>query len=84
MVNDNYNMIKPVESLQNISGVTPAKRRQERKRRQNLHTEHKEEPEKEESEQKLNESLDQQSLGDELADGENGQGTGQRSIDYCA
>ena len=30
------NMIKPVIGLQNISGVTPTKRREERRRRQHL------------------------------------------------
>jgi hypothetical protein len=30
------NMIKPVNGLQNISGVTPTRRREERKRRQQL------------------------------------------------
>ncbi len=34
MAENDFNMVKPVESLQNISGLTPAKRREERKRRQ--------------------------------------------------
>ena len=35
MVNNDYNIIKPIEGLQNIERLTPAKRRQERKKRQN-------------------------------------------------
>ena len=31
---DNYNIIKPVESLQHVGGLTAAKRRQQRKKRQ--------------------------------------------------
>ena len=42
MADYDSNMIKPVESLQNITGLTPAKRREERKRRQQL-SEHKKE-----------------------------------------
>ena len=30
------NMIKPVDSLQNITGLAPSRRREQRKRRQNL------------------------------------------------
>jgi len=34
MADSNSNIINPVETMQNIAGVTPAKRREERKRRQ--------------------------------------------------
>jgi hypothetical protein len=33
------NVIKPVESLQTVTGLAPAKQREERKRRQQLHHE---------------------------------------------
>jgi hypothetical protein len=33
------NLIKPVKSLQTITGLTPARQREERKRRQQLHQE---------------------------------------------
>jgi len=33
MADNNYNIIKPVEAMQNIVGLSPARRRQERKRR---------------------------------------------------
>jgi hypothetical protein len=34
MADSDSNIIKPVETMQNLPGVTPAKRREERKRRQ--------------------------------------------------
>lgn len=72
MPDDNYNMIKPVESLQNIMGLTPTKRREERKRRQNLH--------KKNSEREPNDQV-----GEENPDSESGQDeNNQHSIDYCA
>lgn len=37
MTDNNYNIIKPVKSLQNIGNATAAKRREERKKRQNSH-----------------------------------------------
>jgi len=75
MPDNDHNIIKPVESLQNIANVTPAKRREERKRKRKFHKENEEEPE-----QKLNESIDEESLSSEPA--ENGED--QHSIDYCA
>jgi hypothetical protein len=75
MPDSDYNIIKPVESLHNVAGLTPAKRREERKRRRDLHK-----GESQESEQELNESVDEESLGNELTEDE----TDQHSIDYCA
>ena len=37
MADNDYNIIKPVESLQNIGNIIAAKRREERKKRQNSH-----------------------------------------------
>jgi hypothetical protein len=37
MADKDLNIVKPVDGLQNIAGLTPARRREERKRRQNLH-----------------------------------------------
>ena len=78
MADNDFNIIKPVESLQNIAGLTPTRRREERKRRQNLHEESKEESEPAEGE--LNESVDEQDFSDELTE----DGNDQHSIDYCA
>jgi len=67
------NIIKPVEGSQNISGLTPTKRQEQRKRRQNLHKQNEEEPEKQ-----LNESLDEQNLSDKSAENE-----ADRNIPFC-
>lgn len=75
MPNNDYNIIKPVEGLHNIAGLTPAKRREERKRRQNMHAEH-----DEEAEQELNDSVEKQSAANAPTDNENDR----HSIDYCA
>jgi len=75
MANNDSNTIKPVESLQNIPVLTPAKRREQRKHRQQTHREN-----KEYSEQEQNSLADQQELDAELTENENDQNT----IDYCA
>ncbi len=82
MADYDSNMIKPVEGLQSITGLTPAKRREERKRRQQFQQES-----EEKDEQQLNESADQQDLDNpsevwtENQDNLNSDTTG---IDYCA
>ncbi|GAH45119.1 unnamed protein product [marine sediment metagenome] len=75
MADNDSSIIKPMEGLQNIEGLTPTRRREERKRKQSLNKQNKEEPEEE-----LNESVDQQDLGNELTENESDQNT----IDYCA
>ncbi len=71
MADNNYNIIKPVESLQNIRGLTPAKRRKEGKKQQDLHKRKEKEPEQEANEaNEANEAV----KNDE----------DQHSIDYCA
>ncbi|MBN1359542.1 MAG: hypothetical protein JW993_03070 [Sedimentisphaerales bacterium] len=45
MADSDFNVIKPVESLQTIQGLTPMTRQQERKRRQKSKDERREEPE---------------------------------------
>jgi hypothetical protein len=82
MADYDSNMIKPVEGLQSITGLTPAKRRDERKRRQQFRQES-----QEKDEQLVNESAQQQDLdnptegGTENRDNMNSGSTG---IDYCA
>jgi hypothetical protein len=68
-------IIKPVESLQNITGPTPAKRREDRRRRRGSYNK-----KKHEHEEEPNESADEKSLSNKLA-GDDGE---QHSIDYCA
>ena len=74
MADNDSKIIKPVESLHNIAGLTPTKRREQRKRRQNLNAEENKEPEEE-----LNEPVDEQ---DSNEPGENEDD--QNTIDYCA
>lgn len=75
MADNDSNTIKPVESLQNIPILTPAKRRDQRKQRQQQHKDN-----KEYSEEEKNILADEQDLDSELAESENGPNT----IDYCA
>jgi len=75
MADNDSNIIKPVESLQNIPVLTPAKRREQGKRRQPLHKGN-----KEHSEQEQNNLADEQDLDVELTENENDRDT----IDYCA
>ncbi len=81
MADYDSNMIKPVEGLQSITGLTPAKRRQERKRRQQFNKES-----EEKDEQLINESAEQDmdntsEVWTEKPDNMNSETTG---IDYCA
>jgi hypothetical protein len=62
MAENDFNMVKPVESLQNISGLSPAKRREERKRRQNTTGQ-----KKEDSEQQPAEFIEESELSGESA-----------------
>jgi hypothetical protein len=75
MADNDYHIIKPAESLQNIEALTPTRRREERKRKRNLNKQN-----SEESEEELNESVDQQDPGNELTENESDQNT----IDYRA
>ena len=77
MVDSNHNIIKPVESLQNITGLTAAKRREERKKRQNPHEQ--KGPQHELAKDELNESAEED-IGSEIAEN----GRGEHSIDYRA
>ena len=82
MADYDSNMVKPVEGLQSITGLTPAKRREERKRRRQLQQEN-----DEEGEQQLDESVEEQDMADspqkktENRTNRNHDDTG---IDYCA
>ncbi len=78
MADNDSNTIKPVESLQNIPVLTPAKRREQKKHRQQTHREN-----KEDSEQEQNSLVDEEDLGDELTENENDRSPSGR-IDYCA
>jgi hypothetical protein len=50
MADSDYNVIKPLETVQTIPGLTPTRRRQERKRRQETPTKHHEDEPQEQPE----------------------------------
>jgi len=80
MTDNDSNIIKPVESLQNIAGLTPARRRKERKRRRNRH-----EQETEESAGgELNESIDERTINTEFPENESERLADDAGIDYRA
>ncbi len=82
MADYDSNMIKPVEGLQSITGLAPAKRREERKRRRQLNQEN-----EEESEQQLDESVDEQDMADSLkeqTEDKSSRNPDDTGIDYCA
>lgn len=75
MADKDSKIIKPVESLQNIAGLTPTRRREQRKRRRKLYNK-----KEQEAEQRLNDPIDEHILPEEPAENENDDNT----IDYCA
>jgi hypothetical protein len=82
MADYDSSIIKPVKGLQNIAGLTPAKRREERKRRQQLPKEN-----KEEREQEMGQSVDESNLDNTpqgRTENENGRDPDSIGIDYCA
>lgn len=81
MVDYNSNFIKSVEGLHRITGLTPAKRNEERKRRRQLRQEN------EEEEQQLDESVDEQdmdNLPEEGTENRSDRNPDDTGIDYCA
>jgi hypothetical protein len=75
MTDYDSNMIKPVDSLKNISGLTPVKHREERKSRQQLQHENDEKDETLKGE----ETLPEEKVGNESDIKSDSIG-----IDYCA
>ncbi len=75
MADNDSNTIKPVESLQNIPILTPAKRREQRKHHQQPQKENKKYPEEEQ-----NNLADELNPGDEHSESQSDKNT----IDYCA
>ena len=85
MADYDSNTIKPVDGLQNITSLTPVKRREQRKRRQQFPEENKEKDESVEGE--LSESVDEQDLDNPpegRTEDENGRNPDGVAIDYCA
>ena len=82
MADYDSNTVKPVEGLQSITGLTPAKRREERKRRRQLQQEN-----DEEGEQQLDESVDEQDMADspeKQTENRTNRNPDDIRIDYCA
>lgn len=77
MVNNDQNIIKPVESLQNVTNLANAKRREERKKQQNSHQQ--EARQRKPIEDELNQ-LTEEDLGSEIAENDQDE----NSIDYRA
>ena len=77
MADNNHNIIKPVENLQNITGLTPAKRREERKKRQNSREQ--KDRQRELVEDQLSESTEE-GIGNKIAESDQNE----HSIDYRA
>jgi hypothetical protein len=75
MADNDSSIIKPVEGMQNIAGLTPARRREQGKQQRNLHEE-----ESEESGKEVNESVNEQDLNNEVTVTSEEKST----IDYCA
>ena len=73
MADNDYNIIKPVENLQNVGAITPAKRQEEKKQRQKQN-------QKRALEQQLSNQADEQGTGNQNDETD----TDQHSIDYCA
>jgi len=77
MADNDYNIIKPVESLQNVGNITAAKRREERKKRQNSHKQ--KDRQRKPVEDELNESTEK-NIDSEIAENDRDE----HSIDYRA
>lgn len=73
MAEDNYNIIKPVEGLQNLAALKPVGQRQERSKRQNTNNPHDEQ----EQPNDLSEQEDQGEGPDDLK-------PGRHRVDYRA
>jgi len=78
MADNNSNMVRPVEGLQNIVGLKPAKRRQQRKRRQNQHEYNAP------TDQNQSEQTDEQAAGGKTDNKENVDDSDGIRIDYRA
>ena len=75
MADNNYNIIKPVESLQNIARLSPANRREERRRRRDLQRR-----KGQATQEELEDTADAEMPGEGVAE----DASGKHSIDYCA
>jgi len=85
MADYDSNMVKPLEGLQSVTGLTPAKQREERKRRQQLQQEN--EGKDESPEGGLSESVNESDQGksdQKWAENQNDRNSDGTRVDYCA
>jgi len=75
MADYDSNIIKPVEGLQNVAGITGARDREQKKRRQHLLDENTENPQRE-----RRKSTDKQNIRKKVGKNE----SDRDAIDYCA
>lgn len=75
MDNFDSNMIKPVDSLQSITGMAPVRRREERQRREHLDSGNKEQQEKHQDEEVVINQFDEPFIIDDQDESK---------IDFCA
>ncbi len=80
MVDNDSNIIKPVESLHNIAGLTPVKSREDRRRRQKFNRANEQSSD---AEGHTNNATDEKKLPVDLTENENEQSTS-GGVDYCA
>ena len=76
MADYDSNIIKPVDNLQNVTGLAPTRRREQRSRRQKLNQDN-----PEEQEQQTNESVEEQ-VSEDIRENENN--PDDTKIDYRA
>jgi len=82
MADYDSNMLKPVEGLQSITGLTPAKRNEKRKQRRQLQQEN-----EEKGEQQLDELVEEQNMADspeKQIENRGNRNPDDTRIDYCA
>ena len=80
MADNDSNVIKPVESLQNIAGLNPVERRKERKRRQQFSRTKENHPDREENTEK---NTNDEILPLDSTENEN-EHSNTGGIDFCA
>ena len=76
MADNDLNMIKPVEVLQSVTGLTPVERREERRKKQYQN--------QQEPEDQLEESIDEQTNDDEATLNNENENTDDIGIDFRA
>lgn len=77
MEDNNYTIIKPVESMHNIGNIKHVDREQERKKKQNLNQK------KENENEPLEDEINEQDI-DKVPNGNIDDKNGEHSIDFCA